>query len=295
MAQVLLLGMATADFVFGVDAIPTTAQKYRATTAQIVGGGIAANAAVAVARLGGDAILATRLGDDAIGDMILDDLRAEGVNVDHARRSPQARSSYSAINVDPNGERQIINFRGEGLGEDTDWLADLPATDAILADTRWAAGAQAAMALAKTRDIPGVIDGEAPTPKALLDTASHVAFSAQGLSDFTGDATPTRALDTLSKTTAAWLAVTDGPAGVHYTAQNGIAHAPAFAVDVKDTLGAGDIWHGAFALRLAEGAPPRDAITFANAAAAIKCSRTGGRIGCPNRKEVETFLSERTT
>ncbi len=294
MARVLLLGMATADFMFDVDAIPKKAQKYRANGATIVGGGIAANAAVAVARLGGEAVLATRLGDDPIGDMILSDLRAEGVNVDHAQRTKGGRSSYSAISVDPSGERQIINFRGAGLRDDTDWLNALPKANAILADTRWAKGAHAAMTLAKDQGIPGIIDGEAPTHKPLLNIASHVAFSAQGLADLTGDMPFARALDTLSKAASAWLAVTDGAAGVHYTSDTGVTHTPAFAVDVQDTLGAGDIWHGAFALRLAEGAEPPEAILFANAAAAIKCTRKGGRTGCPSRIEVETFLSERT-
>ena len=60
-----------------------------------------------------------------------------------------------------------------------------------------------------------------------------------------------------------------------------------------DTLGAGDVWHGAFALRLAEGADELTAIRFASAAAALKCTRPGGRMGAPSRAEVAAFLKER--
>ena len=68
---------------------------------------------------------------------------------------------------------------------------------------------------------------------------------------------------------------------------------PAFDITPKDTLGAGDIWHGAFALALGDGMNEEQAITFASAAAAIKCERTGGREGAPTRQEVLAFLKER--
>jgi len=69
--------------------------------------------------------------------------------------------------------------------------------------------------------------------------------------------------------------------------------APAFAVRAVDTLGAGDVFHGAFALAIGEGMPERRAVRFANAAAALKCTRFGGgRGGAPSRAEVERFLGE---
>jgi sulfofructose kinase len=71
MASVLCIGIAVLDFVFAVDAMPVRAEKYRAKDLAVVGGGIAANAAVTVARLGGEAALATRLGRDATGDAIV--------------------------------------------------------------------------------------------------------------------------------------------------------------------------------------------------------------------------------
>ncbi len=67
---------------------------------------------------------------------------------------------------------------------------------------------------------------------------------------------------------------------------------PAFAVEAVDTLAAGDVFHGAFALALAEGVHPGGAMRFAAAAAAIKCSRVGGGAGAPDRAEVDAF-SER--
>ena len=70
-------------------------------------------------------------------------------------------------------------------------------------------------------------------------------------------------------------------------------HERAFAVPVVDTLGAGDIFHGAFALALGQGRSETLALRFANAAAALKCTRPGGGAGAPWRHEVEAFLKER--
>jgi sulfofructose kinase len=80
---------------------------------------------------------------------------------------------------------------------------------------------------------------------------------------------------------------------VHYTDGGALARAPAFRVDVVDTLGAGDVWHGAFALALAEGSDEPTAIRLASAAAALKVRRRGGRTGAPTRAERDQFLETR--
>ena len=69
---------------------------------------------------------------------------------------------------------------------------------------------------------------------------------------------------------------------------------PAFRVEVADTLGAGDVFHGAFALGLAEDRPIADVIRRASAAAALKCTRFGGRAGIPTVREVEAFLRQKS-
>jgi sulfofructose kinase len=120
-----------------------------------------------------------------------------------------------------------------------------------------------------------------------------VAFSAQGLAEVTGQDDPRDGLQSLAGTTDSWIAVTAGERGVYFLEQDEVLHAPAFAVAAVDTLGAGDVWHGAFALALGEGWPEREAVRFASAASAIKCTRFGGRAGIPRRSEVETFLKER--
>ena len=297
MTKILSVGVAVIDIVMSLQALPRKPEKFRASDAAIVGGGCAANAAVAVARLGGEALLAARTGRDQIGDMIVAGLEAEGVDCTLVRRIEGGRSSFSSIYVDASGERQIVNFRDMKLSFDAAWLAGTlpPELDAILADTRWPQGAAIAMAAARNRGIPGILDAEAPVREAqeALGLASHIAFSAQGLRDYSGKADLDAALMAVRARTGAWVCVTDGDRGVAFIEEGAIARVPAYPVHVVDTLGAGDVWHGAFALGLGEGRSEREAIRRANAVAALKCTRFGGRTGTPSRAEVEAFMEER--
>jgi sulfofructose kinase len=213
-------------------------------------------------------------------------MEAEGVECSLVRLTEGARSAFSSVYVDAAGERQVVSFRGEGLDDSPDLIAGTPEVGAVLADTRWPSGNLAALELARARRIPGVLDAEAPVAPALLAAASHVAFSRQGLASIASGA-PGEALGAMDL--SAWACVTDGEHGVFV---RGGGHVPALPVQAVDTLGAGDVWHGAFALRLAEGAEEPDAIRFANAAAALKCARPWGREGCPTRAETEAFLEE---
>ena len=287
-------GVAVMDFVFHLDAMPDRPEKYRARDGTISGGGNAANAAVAVARLGGDVHLAARLGDDEVADLIVAGLARENVGTAMVHRFPGHRSSFSSIFVDGEGERQIVNFRDTTLPSRGGWLqAALPARfDAALADTRWPEGALALMLAARATGVPGVVDAEAPVREAeeALAQASHVAFSAQGLRDWTGHGDLTRGLAEADAALPGTVLVTDGAHGTFWR-EGGVAHhAPARAVTPVDTLAAGDVWYGAFALQLARGTTLRDAVEYANAAATLKCTRIGGRDGAPNAAELAEWM-----
>ncbi len=298
MARVLSVGTAVVDFVMTVDRLPTEGRKYRASEAAIVGGGCAANAAIAIARLQGGSLLAGHLGTDPVGDLIVGGLEAEGIDCGCVRRDPALQSSFSNIMVDDAGERMIVNYRDPRFTDsDAGWLANtFPDVDAVLADTRWPAGAVVAMTVARERGIPGVVDAEAPLGAGAdcLPLASHVVFAAEGLRDFSGMADLTKGLEMASATLPGFVAVTDGANGVWWRDGAEAGHVPVEPVKVVDTLGAGDVWHGAFTLALAEGMDLSAALRFAGATAAIKCSRPGGSRGSPSRAEVDAFIGERT-
>ncbi|MEO1550714.1 MAG: PfkB family carbohydrate kinase [Pseudomonadota bacterium] len=289
MARVLVCGSAVIDFVFSVQTFPDKAEKYRAQDAQVVGGGCAANAAVAIRRLGGEAQLAARLGEDQVGDLILTGLRREGVDLSGVLRGA-GRSSFSSVTVDARGERQILNYRDDSLRPDPCLLATLALeADGVLADTRWPEAGTVVLEAARAAGRPAVVDAEAPCPPDMLSKASHVAFSAQGLAAFTGQDGVEAGLQAAHRALGVWVCVTQGEQGAWWQDATGQGHVPALPVAARDTLGAGDVWHGAFALALAEGQSEGPAMAFAAATAALKCTRKGGREGTPTRAEVVAF------
>ena len=296
MSSVLCVGIATLDRIFAVDRHPTTPGKYRARGRTVAGGGVAANAAVAVARLGGQARFVGVVGDDVAGTEITESLADERVDVSGLQVLPGRLSPESVVLVDSTGERLIVNHASDDLFE----LASVPTAgeigrpDVVLADMRWRQGAVAALTAAKHLGVPGVVDCDHHPLDApgILEQASHVVFGQSTLEAWTGAPDPADALAIAAKRIEAWVGVTVGSEGTWWLDSGRLEHAPALDVVAVDTLGAGDVFHGAFALGLAEGMTIREAIEFGSAAAALKCTRFGGRDGIPTRNELERFRSE---
>lgn len=289
MTKILVTGLATLDLIFRLENLPTIGEKYRAIEGLLSGGGNAGNAAVATARLGGKVNIFSTLGKDDVGDLILKGLQKEGIDTRYAIQLKNHKSSFSSIVIDKFGERQIINCRNTLSLENLNVLQNIPIQDGYLADSRWDEAAVSTLKMANQYSKPGVLDAEAPVSYEAVSTASHVAFSRQGLRDFTQHDDLLMGLRSLSSRLDNWLCVTDGPSGVYYLDQGQPRNVQAPKVLAVDTLGAGDVWHGAFVLGLAEGKNELDSVHFANLAAALKCTRFGARAGMPTRLEVSDF------
>lgn len=297
MTLVSCVGLAVHDIIFTVPRLPAGPGKTHATDRTEAGGGPAANAAAAIETLGGRARFIGVLGDDLIGDEIVGDLGGRGVDTTRIRRVPGRRSPVSSISVDGDGERTIVNhadvalFAAASVPSDD----DLRGSSAVLVDVRWPAGAETALRWARESSVPGVIDYDlgGENGRDLLQLASHVVFSAGALRLHTGTEDPTEALIRARKSTDAWLAVTLGDTGARWLGHNRAVHeVPPFTVDVVDTTGAGDVYHGVFTLELARGLDEPMAMRTASAAAALSCTRMGGRDGVPTRYELEAFLEK---
>jgi sulfofructose kinase len=300
MTTVTCVGLAVLDLVFGVATMPERGRKAFADSMTLVGGGPAANAAVTVARLEGHARFLGRLGDDHIGDLILDDFAKWGIDVSGVRRIQATSSPVSSIVVEADGERTIVNHSDPGLfaADDVIVAEDLIGSDAILGDLLWPTGAISAMHAARTAGIPGVLDFDV-APDGPIDTAvtapTHIIFSAPALAKVSGRPDPEAGLKTIRTMTDSWIAVTLGSDGVlWFDDSNHLRTTPAFNVDAVDTLGAGDVFHGAFALGLAEQRPVEEVIRRASAVAALKCTRFGGRAGIPCSEDVDEFIRSRS-
>ena len=296
MPRVICLGMSAQDAIYRVPTIPTAPTKVLATGYSECGGGMAASASVAVSRLGGNAVYWGRVGADPLGERILAELAADGVDVSSVRQVPGCVSPSAAILVDDTGERLVIAYNDPGLDPDATWLPleAVAKADAVMADVRWPEGSRAILGAAARHGVTSVFDGDVGPQEALIELAtlaSHVAYSEPGLARATGVSTPGDGLIAAAKSARGIVGVTLGPDGFLWREGGKEHRMPAPAITAVDTLAAGDVWHGAYTLALAEGSDVRAASRFANAAAALKCSRSGGRRGAPNRREVAAMLA----
>jgi sugar/nucleoside kinase (ribokinase family) len=299
--HVVCAGIAVVDQIFRVESFPRPDVKTQASSFGTVNGGNAANAAVAIAHLGARASFAGPLGGpagvDTVGDTMLALAARENIDCSHCPRVPGVPSPISAICIDGRGERAIVNYRDDGLmaARAADPAAVVAGADAVIADNRFPGFVRDICAAALKRGVPVVLDADEPRHDAndLLKLVTHVVFSAEGLRATAGTDHLGRALIDVAKQTDAFLAVTDGANDVLWLDHGELRQVAAYQVDVVDTLGAGDTFHGAFTLMLAEGVSERPAMRFAAATAALKCTRYGGILGAPARAEVEAFLATR--
>ena len=297
MTSILCIGMSAMDAIYRVPAIPAAPAKVLATGFSECGGGMAANASVAVARLGGAASYWGRVGADALGERILSDLAVEGVDIGTVRRVAGRLSPSAAILVLPDGERLVCAYNDPALDSDPGWLplTRVAGFDGVLADVRWPAGARAVLDAARAAGVAAVVDCDVGPVKDLLDLAgraSHTVFSEPGLNLAAGGEDPGKALARIAAHVEGVVGVTLGAAGFLWLEGQKERRVVAPRIVAVDTLAAGDVWHGAFTLALGEGSPIVDAARFANAAAALKCTRPGGRTGAPSRVDVLRLLHE---
>jgi sulfofructose kinase len=284
-ARVVALGTANYDHRLWVRRFPPDAPRTRASDYLEDLGGPAAVAARTVARLGGQAAFVGRRGDDQAGRRLEAWLASDGVDTRWFAPTPGARTPVSVVLISPDGERYIFHYAGAGLPETGDWDADdlLRGAGAVLVDLRWPAAASRLAREARARGIAVVVDMDRDIPEAWALAALSTHTVADGfMAEATGgiDALLARLRDV-----GAWGAVTVGRDGVCYRG----GRVPAFPVAVRDSTGAGDVFHGAFALALAEGRGEADALVFASAAAALRCA--SGAV--PYRRDVEHLLEAR--
>ena len=294
--DVLCVGHASHDLIFIVDHHPEADGKCFARAMQSCGGGPAANAAVAVARLGGRSALTAYLGEDLYGCLHHEELVEEGVNTDCITRGPHP-TPLSVILVKPNGDRSVINHKS-GTPPLSSVPCDLGAVSpgVILFDGHEPRISPVLAREARARGIPSILDAGSVHPGSvdLLSLVDCVVASERFSREYTGEVDPEKALVKLRERVA-FTAVTLGGKGVVWSDKADTARLAAFPVDAVDTTGAGDTFHGAFALCLARGMDSHSSLLYSSAAAALCCTRVGARTGIPTRRELEAFLHARSS
>ncbi len=296
-STILCVGRAVWDQIFFVDSLPLAPGKVSATNYKEAGGGPAATAAVAIARLGGNPLLWCKVGNDNTGSKITHELEAYGVDISEICIVPQAESALAAVLVDTIGERSIVAYSGSNLYRSTDSLPKTlpPNTSMVLSDIRWPEGAQYVLELAQRLAVPSILDIERTDYQGLdtlISMATYAVFSEDGLKSFAHETERTSALLKASQTCRGTACVTAGTEGCMWLEDKDVMHQPSFRVKAIDTTGAGDVFHGALALSLSRGNSFAEAARFASAASALKCTKPGGREGIPDENTLLDFLKD---
>ena len=296
MSRIICIGHAALDRLYRIEAFPPMPTKVRAIEHIESGGGMAANASATIARLGGKVELWSRIGEDDAGVKIRTGLKAYGVDARYVQMFDEGRSSTSAIIVDDAGERLIVGNRDTSMPSGTSWLPleRISKAAAVLADVRWLEGLRAAFTQARSYGVATVLDADLGAREALgeiLLLTDYAIFSDAALKDYAPSLDAAAALLRVREMGPRHAGVTLGARGYLWNDGAGPRQIPGFKVDVVDTTGAGDAFHGAFTLALVEGHETSVCARFACAAAAMKCTRLGSRAGLPKRRELEAFLS----
>ena len=297
--DILGIGAVTIDDFLYLDHYPQINEKLPVQMKKRQGGGLTATALVTASRQGARSAYCGRLGDDDLSISCKKDLESEGVDISPVQHSGAARPFHSIILVDiPSGSRVII-FDPEGVEEPDISIVN---EDLItrcrylfIDNTAYKSGLLAA-SFARSNNIPVVADLESiklPDVHRFLDAVDHLIIGIETARALTHKETVEDMVRDLSNPQKANCVVTDGVNGCWYSEFGGIVqHVPAYRVDVVDTTGCGDVFHGAYTAALARGESIGKSIKVASASAAIKARCCGGREGIPDLVSVEKFLIE---
>ena len=295
---ILCVGACAWTTIFRVAHLPQGSAKIIPDEAIQIGDGMSASAACAIVKLGGQAEFWARVGDDANGRAAVESLTEAGLDCSNVRYMSGVKGSFCSVLIDGAGERIVIPRHDPALPVKASWMPLERITrgdfSAVLTEVRWPEGAAAALDAARAAGIPAILDAEVGAPGVLDDLArraTHVLYSETGLAAHVGEGDVRAQLERAQAALPnAFVGVTCGAEGFFWLENGHVQHAAGVSVRAVDTLGAGDVFHGAYALALTESMGTQDAARFACVAASLKCEVFGGRVGAPDRPAVARLV-----
>ncbi len=293
--DVVGVGINVLDYVFRIPRFPEPDTKMDALGTTVQGGGLTATAMVACARLGLRTRYIGKFGGNQIGRTAWDELSREGMDLSAAVMAPGVPNRFCVVLVEEtSGARTIVRERDPRIWLRPEELSreavcagrvlhlDGYEGDAALQAARWA----------KDAGIPVSVDAEEPTEQRdKLFALTDILIVGQRFGrTITGRYDTAGILEGLARLGPACVGLTLGEAGSALRYRDEIVEVGGFPVNVVDTTGAGDVFHGAFLYGLLQGWEAGDILRFANAVSALKCTALGGRAGIPPIEEVQRFL-----
>jgi ribokinase len=303
MPHITIVGSINMDLVVRVTHLPEPGETILGHDYQTIPGGKGANQAVAAARLGAQVDMVGRVGKDAFGNLLRQNLQREGINGSAVEDDPDSSSGIALITVDKNGQNTIVVASGTNMtmtpAQITQAFEKAAHMDAVVmqleipldcveetARLACARGAKVVLNPAPARQLPPfilqlvdvIVPNESETSLLTglsVDTFQQAEAAARGLLQ----AGPRSVVLTLGER-GALVVEKDQPA----------VHIPPHPMQVVDTTAAGDAFVAGLAVGLAEGKSLVEAAQMGNAAGAIAVTRLGAQPAMPRRAEVEQLL-----
>lgn len=307
--DVVGLGENSVDLVYRLPELPLPNTKLRIVSREVRPGGQVATMLCTCARLGLKTAYVGTFGDDEEGTLIRETLAAHGVDLTYAT-TRRARTRHACILVDERrGDRAVLWERDPALALTEEDLprgifedARVVHVDSVDEDASLAAVRRAR---ASGAEVTTDVDNATPGARAIVVAATLPILAADVPRRLTGEADPARALrrlaaerpagrplETALTSASARICVTLGEEGAVLLDGDRLYEESGFPVEAVDTTGAGDVFRGAFVFALLRGDDPAAILRFANAAAAISCTREGAIGGIPTLEEIEELLKE---
>lgn len=292
------------DLNANLDQLPERNGGARLNDLSFQGGGKVSSGMVAAARLGARCALGGVLGDDIFGRFCYQDFVRHGINVDNMKMRPGCNTGLSMVISEKNTQTRSFLFRmgqAQPLTEDeVDWSYLKKAKYLFIADT--SPLTQKAVDIARGNGIKVFIDADYYSD-ALYEMIPRIDYfvGSEFVFDKIFPGSKEKGLENLEEECAKLMSM--GPEAVVFTFgekgcvgldRNGYFHLPAFNVEARDTVGAGDVFHGAFLAALLKGYSLKECARYASGTSAIKCTRIGGRAGIPNEVVLQQFLRDGT-
>jgi ribokinase len=301
--KIVVVGSSNTDMIIKAPRIPKRGETVLGGKFSMAAGGKGAIQAVAAARAGGDVVFVARVGSDFFGDRAIKSFNADRIDASLIARDKEEPSGIALVFVGEDGQHSIVVSAGANAklsGKDVERAGDAIAeADILLMQLEIPLDTVLAAAQIAYDHKVRVILNPAPTqklPPKLLKYISILTpneFEAEELTgiEISDNRAAGAAADVFLNQGVETVLITLGPRGAYLATRDSKALIPGFSVRAVDSTGAGDVFCGALAVALSENRPMRDAVTFANAAAAISVTRLGAQPSIPRRPEIEKFLS----
>jgi sulfofructose kinase len=290
-------GLCAIDYLCIVPRYPDLDEKTEAVEFSVQGGGPVATALVTLARLGSKTTFVGRIGHDVNGKFLLNEFAAEGVNITGLIIDQSRPTNQAFIWIDQHsGKKSIVlnnkNYQPVSASEIN--LNHIRSAKYLLIDGRDTEATFKLIEWAKGKGTKIIIDAGSPRKRMseLLKLVDFLVVSERFCQSYFKLKNYAEAIHALLNFGAEAAVVTCGSRGCYGADKTGVYYQPAFQVEAVDTTGAGDVFHGTFIFGLLNDWNLKTILKFASAAAAIKCTKIGGRLAIPDLQTVSNFLEK---